>query len=91
MDEKRKFEPKTPERFQRLIECGEEIIIAGAGQEGSIKIAGGDIVSDDVNSWGETIVRKRVDYFGQPYGRAYMLVKDKFGLMYLLKHVAILI
>ena len=86
MDERRKFEPRTPEKFQRLIESGEEIIIAGAGQEGSIKFAEGKLVSDDVYMWGESAVRSRVDHSGKPYGRAYMLVKDKFGLMYLLKH-----
>ena len=82
----RKFEPKTPEKFQRLVESGEEIIVAGAGQEGYIDIAGGDIVADDTDEKGTPIVRKRVDLYGNQYGRAYMLVKDKLGLMYLLKH-----
>ncbi len=86
MNEKRKFEPKTPEKFHRLVESGEEILIAGAGQEGSIKIADGDIVSDDVYNWKVPVVRKCVDRLGNHYGRAFMLVKDKFGLMYLLKH-----
>ncbi|MBP3630743.1 MAG: hypothetical protein J6J23_04580 [Clostridia bacterium] len=86
MEDRRIFEPKTPEKFQRLVESGEELIIAGAGQEGSIKFAEGKLVSDDVYMWGESAVRSRVDHSGKPYGRAYMLVKDKFGLMYLLKH-----
>ena len=85
--EEKKFEPRDVEKLQKILQSGEEISIQGTQQMGNVKIADGKVLSDSLDYDGNRIVERLTDRYGNQYGRAFMLLKDKFGQSYLMRHI----
>lgn len=80
------FDRKSQKHIQTILESGEEFVFEGTKDFRTFKVKNNKVVADGVDENGRKIEVQKDGGQEKVQAKAYMLLKDKNGLQYLMRH-----